>query len=64
MVADSRVEVCHQRRNVLCGCQPLVQKVAHVEEAAGGDGDLAHAVTVERERERRLDRLKYKEQQP
>lgn len=47
-VVLGRVEVSHQRRHVLrCG-QPRVRVVAGEQEAACGDGDVAHHVPVER----------------
>ena len=51
LVPQASIEVGHQRRNVLCGGEPLVHEVTHVEEAAGCYGDLTYAVTVERKRE-------------
>lgn len=51
------VEVGHQRCNVLGGGQPRVHVLAGVQEAAGGNGDIAHRVAVERKVERQLDGL-------
>lgn len=56
---QARIEVGHQRRNVLRGGQPRVHVLAGVEEAAGGDGDVANGMTVEGEVEGELDGLEH-----
>ena len=50
------VEVGHERRDVLRGREPGVDVLARVEEAAGGDGDVADLVAIEGEVERQVDR--------
>ena len=55
VVRAARVEVGHERRDVLRGRQPAVHVVPGVEEAARGDGDGLHQVPVERELEAEVD---------
>ena len=55
VVRAARVEVRHERRDVLRGRQPAVHVVPGVEEAARGDGDVLHQVAVERELEAEVD---------
>ena len=58
VVRQARIEVRHQRRDVLRGGQPAVNVFAGVEEAAGGDGDVADFVAIEREVELQFDGLR------
>lgn len=58
IIRQTRIEIRHQGCNVLCRGQPAVNVFAGVQEATGGDGDIAHFVTVEREVEFQLDRLR------
>lgn len=54
---ETGIEVRHQRGNVLGSGQPRVHIVAGVQEAAGGDRNVLHHVTVEWEFERQLNGL-------
>ena len=56
VVADGRVKVGHERRDVLRRRQPRVDRLSQVQEAAGRDRHIADRVTVERERELQLNR--------
>ena len=55
VVGGAGVEVGHQRGDVLGGRKPGVNIVASVEEASGGDGDVLHGMTIERELEAEVD---------
>ena len=55
IVGATGVEVGHEGGDVLRGGQPGVDIVPGVEEAPGGDSDVGHQVTVERELEAEVD---------
>ena len=46
-----RIEVGHERGDVLCGRQPRVDVLPGVEEPTRGDGNVGHFVPVEGEGE-------------
>ena len=48
IVGHARVEIGHQRSDVLGGGQPRVDVIARVQESACCYGDVAHPVAVER----------------
>lgn len=60
VIAEAGVEVGHERRDELSGCQPLVYVISDVQEAAGGDRHVGHVVTVKRKREGQAYRLQKK----
>lgn len=54
VVGQARVEVRHQRADVLRRGEPAVDVVASVEEPTGGDGDVGDRMSIERKLERKL----------